>query len=128
MKNLIGLFLTISVLSTGIAQEPDAALYKEIVAAQAKTAVQLTAKELKKYEGDFEMDDGFVIRFYVKDGALMSKGDGQQEEPMIPQGDHKFNPESFPATATFVINEEGVFDTLVLTQSGREFIARKKEQ
>ena len=66
MKNLIGLFLTISVLSTGIAQEPDAALYKEIVAAQAKTAVQLTAKELKKYEGDFEMDDGFVIRFYVK--------------------------------------------------------------
>ncbi|RMB56272.1 hypothetical protein EAX61_15040 [Dokdonia sinensis] len=118
------LFLIIVLCTLGIgafAQEPDTALYKEIVTVQSENQVKLSLEQLASYVGDYELKEGFSIKFYIKGGDFMSQATGQDAHFMIAQGNHKFIPADFPSVATFVANEEGVFDKLIITQSGRDF-------
>lgn len=118
------LCLVIALCAVGIgafAQEPDAALYGEIIAVQSKNTVKLSVEELEPYVGEYELKEGFLIKFYIKGGDFMSQATGQDAHFMIAQGNHKFIPADFPSVATFVANDAGDFEALIITQSGKDF-------
>ncbi len=124
------LLFAIAIFTTGlgvVAQEPDAALFQEIVKAQKEQALTLTVEELKTYEGAFELEEGFILRFFVKGDILMSQATGQSSHPLLAQGNHKFMPTTFPATMTFIEDDKGGFSSIILVQSGKEYTAKRIE-
>jgi hypothetical protein len=107
------------------AQTPDAALSKSIVVAKKKDAVTLTPEQLQPYIGNYELQPGFVLNIFIKNGILMSQATNQDAFEMIAKGNHKFMPAAFPATLTFIADEDGAFTSVLLEQGGQEMVAQK---
>jgi hypothetical protein len=127
MKNFLTLIVCAFIGFSVQAQEPGPGLHKTIVAAKTKDAVKLTVEQLTPYLGAYELQPGFVLTFSIKNGVLMSQATGQDAFEMIAKGNHKFMPSAFPANITFVADEEGTFNSLLLEQGGQEMVAQKME-
>lgn len=80
----------------------------------------LPEKSLKKYEGKFELQPGFVMEFHEREGQLYITATGQGTLPLEPLNDRQFQIRRISATITFVKNSIGDFDTLTFEHNGQE--------
>ena len=127
MKNFLTIIACVFIGFSMQAQTPDAGLHKAIVAAKTKDAVKLTPEQLEPYVGGYEIQPGFVLIIFVKNGVLMSQATNQDAFEMIAKGNHKFMPAAFPANLTFIADENGNFTSMLLEQGGQEMEAKKIE-
>lgn len=127
MKKVLTLIACVLVGFSMQAQEPSAGLHKDIVVAKAKDAVTLTPEQLEPYVGSYELQPGFVLNIFIKNGILMSQATNQEAFEMIAKGNHKFMPAAFPANLTFIADENGDFTSMLLEQGGQEMVAQKIE-
>ena len=81
----------------------------------------------KKLNEKYEIQPGFVLNIFVKNGVLMSQATNQDAFEMIAKGNHKFMPVAFPANLTFIADENGNFTSMLLEQGGQEMEAKKIE-
>lgn len=125
MKTLI-LVIALGVI-TGAALAQEANIEAPKVALSSSAGVTLSNEELKAYEGSYELMSNFNLEFFIKNGKLISQATGQEKHELVAKGSHTFVPKTFPATITFVANDEGEFDTLILEQGGQKITAPKVE-
>lgn len=81
---------------------------------------RVVSKEtLKKYEGKFELQPGFIMEFNEKEEKLYITATGQGTLPLETLNDTQFQIRRISAVITFVKNEEGNFDNLTFNHDGR---------
>lgn len=74
---------------------------------------------LKKYEGKFELQPGFIMGFNEKEEKLYVTATGQGTLPLETLNDTQFQIRRISAVITFIKNEDGDFDDLTFDHDGR---------
>jgi hypothetical protein len=88
-------------------------------------AVDVDPTILQEYTGRYELAPSFVIDVSVQDGRLTAQLTGQQRFPLYAESDSEFFYTVVDAQITFVRNEAGDVDELVLHQGGRDQQAKR---
>jgi CubicO group peptidase (beta-lactamase class C family) len=92
---------------------------------QPRVAVDVDPAILQEYTGRYELAPSFVIDVSVQDGRLTAQLTGQQRFPLYAESDSEFFYTVVDAQITFVRNEAGDVDELVLHQGGRDQQAKR---
>jgi CubicO group peptidase (beta-lactamase class C family) len=89
----------------------------------------ITAAELKKYEGEFELAPGAVAKFYLKgEKTLYAFIEGQPEYELVPTDKNKFVLKALSGySVLFDENEKGEITGLSFIQPNGTFKAKKKK-
>lgn len=87
----------------------------------AAAEVELSARTLAPYLGDFEMRPGFVLSFTAEGNRLMVQATGQRRLPMFASAEDRFFAKAVPAAVHFDAPAgDGMSSTATWQQGGRE--------
>ena len=89
-------------------------------------SVAVDPQFLEACAGEYELRPGFDFTVQHRDGALSLQPTGQEALPLSPISEGKFTAAAVEANVTFVKNEQGAVEKLVLSQSGREMTAVRR--
>ena len=93
---------------------------------RTNAAKEITADNLKKYEGIFTLS-GAEFKTYIKENVLYVSVPGQPEYELMPVGNHKFDFKKVAGYAvTFEVNDKGELLALTFVQPNGNFKAAKK--
>ena len=90
---------------------------KEALAASKE--IQLTAEELKEYEGRYNVLDRMVMEFLIDDGKLKIQATGQPKFEMFCSEKDHFFLKVVEATMVFNRDDEGAITSVTFTQGGQ---------
>ena len=91
----------------------------------AETHKLISKEILKKYEGKFELQPGFIMEFNEKEEKLYITATGQGTLPLEALNDRQYKIRRIGAVITFIENKDGNFDTLTFNHDGNEMIGKK---
>jgi CubicO group peptidase (beta-lactamase class C family) len=91
-----------------------------------KESIAVSADILKKYEGVFEIQQGFDLTITSNENQLFAQATGQQKFELFPESTTKFFLKVVKANVEFHKNEKGETVALTLNQGGRAMKAQKK--
>lgn len=92
----------------------------------APVEVEVSARTLAPYLGDFEMDPGFVLSFTAEGNRLMVQATGQPKVPMFASADDRFFMKVVSASVHFDAPAgDGMSPTARWQQGGREVPLRR---
>jgi CubicO group peptidase (beta-lactamase class C family) len=92
----------------------------------AAVEVELSARTLAPYLGDFEMRPGFVLSFTAEGNRLMVQATGQPKFPMFASAEDRFFMKVVPASVHFDAPAgDGMSPTAMWQQGGREQALRR---
>lgn len=107
----------------------DVVLGKPVKLASEHTAVPITAEELKKFVGVFDLAPTFAITFAVSGDVLTGQGTGQPALPLMYEGVQNGHPRFYVAAVgaefEFVPDGSGGFASIVLHQGGHDMPGKK---
>lgn len=86
--------------------------------------ITLTPEAMKIFEGEYELQPGFILKFFVEDGKLYIQPTGQEKLIMHPETDNKFFLKEVDAQAEFIQDSDGTVNKLIFTQ-GRKFECKR---
>lgn len=107
----------------------DVVLGNPVTLASEHKAVPITAEELKKFVGVYDLAPAFSITFTVAGDALTGQGTGQPALPLMYLGVKDGHPRFFAvqpnAEFEFVPDASGAFTSIVLHQGGHDMPGKK---
>ena len=86
---------------------------------------KIAEKTLKKYEGKFELQPGFILEFNQKEGLLYITATGQGTLPLETVNDKQFLIRRISALITFIENEKGGFDKLTFDHNDQKSTGKR---
>ena len=86
--------------------------------------ITLTAESMKKFEGEYELQPGFILKFFVENGNLYVQPTGQKTLQMHPESENKFFLKEVDAQAEFVQDADGKVNSMIFTQ-GQKFECKR---
>ena len=92
---------------------------------QMPATIQLSAAELKRYVGQYEFVPGVRLNFRADDTHLMAQLTGQGYNEVFPSSPTQFFYKVVNAQLSFVTNQEGKIESVILHQNGMDQTARK---
>lgn len=104
---------------------------EEIVASESKEVVQdeisMDEDTLRSYQGDFELQPGFIIKITLQDGGLIAQATGQQNVKLEPVSNTEFKVVGVDATVSFHRDSTNQVSMLKLYQGGQILNAPRAE-
>ena len=91
----------------------------EIELASERTEVAVETSKLAEYEGSYELTPGFVLKFWVEDGQLMTQATNQPAFPVFAQEEDKVFLKVVDAKLTFNRDDDGKVASVTLDQGGQ---------
>src|SRR5260221_1368272 len=85
-----------------------------------KVAVKVDPKVYDAYVGQYEMRPGFIFTVKRDGNRLISQATGQQEIEIQPLSETRFFALGPDAEISFVKNDKGAVDQIILHQGGRD--------
>ncbi len=95
-------------------------------APKEKEIITVSSDILKTYEGEYELQPGFVITVTSKGNQLFAQATGQPQFELFGESNTKFFLKVVKASVEFHKNEKGEVNALTLNQGGRAMKAKKK--
>jgi CubicO group peptidase (beta-lactamase class C family) len=89
--------------------------------------IELPVDQLRKFEGEFKMEDGMVLTFKEKEGKLFLLIPDAPEFELFASSPSKFYLKAFEAQTEFLIGSNGEVNELVWYQSGKSFPGKKED-
>ncbi|MGY6743576.1 MAG: serine hydrolase [Cecembia sp.] len=89
--------------------------------------IELPVDQLRKFEGEFKMEDGMVLTFKEKEGKLFLLIPDAPEFELFASSASKFYLKAFEAQTEFLIGSNGEVNELVWYQSGKSFPGKKDD-
>ena len=83
--------------------------------------IELTAEELKQYEGRYDLAGAMIVEFSVDEGKLKIQATGQPKFDMFCSAKDEFYLKVVEATIVYNRDDDGKIDTVTLTQAGQTF-------
>ena len=102
------------------------ALGREVKPPKPRKTIEVDPALLKSYTGNYAITPEFGLRVTVEKGRLMVQATGQDKFPVFPESNVRFFYKVVDAEITFVPNEEGQVNKLILHQDGRDMEAFRK--
>ena len=102
------------------------ALGREVNPPQPRKIIEVDPTLLKSYTGYYAITPEFGLRVTVEKDRLMVQATGQDKFPVFPESKVSFFYKVVDAEITFVPNEEGQVNKLILRQDGRDLEAFRK--
>lgn len=96
--------------------------------AAEKKAVAIDPKIFDQYAGDYELQPGFVIKFFRQGDKLMTQATGQAAFEIFAESETKFFLKVVDGSVEFVKDASGKVTGMVLNQSGRSMPAKRIEK
>lgn len=93
--------------------------------ASERQAVAVDPKILDQYAGEYELQPGFVIKFFRQGERFMTQATGQGAFEIFPESETKFFLKVVDGQMEFVKDASGKVTGMVLTQNGRNMPAKK---
>jgi CubicO group peptidase (beta-lactamase class C family) len=91
------------------------------------TVAQVDPRRFDAYVGKYELAPGFIITMTREGDSLMSQATGQGKFELFPESETKFFAKVTELTVSFVTGADGKVTHFILTQGGREQLAKKIE-
>lgn len=85
---------------------------------EKRVAIKLDPKTLEPYAGNYALSPNFTLTVTVENGSLMVQATGQAKHPVFAESKHDFFYRVVDAQITFVPDENGSVNELVLHQNG----------
>ena len=97
------------------------------ISKEIDTREEITVSEdiLNTYVGKYELQPGFIITVSNEEGKLMTQATGQPNFQVYASSETRFFLKVVEAEIEFIKNEDGIVDSLMLFQGGREMKAMK---
>ncbi|MFD2200885.1 serine hydrolase [Shivajiella indica] len=89
--------------------------------------LDLPVDQLRKFEGEFKMEDGMVLTFKEKEGKLFLLIPDAPEFELFASSPLKFYLKAFEAQTEFLIGSNGEVNELVWYQGGKSFPGKKDD-
>jgi hypothetical protein len=83
------------------------------------------AATLQSYVGTYQLAPTFSIAITLQDNKLFGQATGQPPFELFPTSDTKFYLKVVDAQVTFVKNDKGAVDQLILHQNGRDMPGKR---
>lgn len=93
----------------------------------APRVVEVSPEVLKSYEGVYAISPQFVLTVTLEKGKLMVQATGQQKFQVYPESKTKFFYKVVNAQLTFVTDENGKPERLILHQNGVDQVATRQD-
>jgi hypothetical protein len=87
--------------------------------------VEVDPKIYDDYVGEFELMPGFIITITVEDDRLFTQATGQEKVEIYPRSETEFFLKVADAQITFVRDDSGEANELILHQGGQEMAAKR---
>ena len=92
----------------------------------ARKEIEVDAETLKRYEGTYAITPQFALTVTLEEGNLMVQATGQPKAQVFAESKTKFFYKIVDAQITFVANDDGAIEKLVLHQFGRDIEGVRK--
>ena len=102
------------------------ALGREVKPSKPRKTIEVDPALLKSYTGYYAITPEFGLKVTVEKDRLMVQATGQDKFPVFPESKVRFFYKVVDAEITFVPNEEGQANKLILRQDGRDLEAFRK--
>lgn len=89
--------------------------------------VTVTASDLEKYVGKYELAQGFILTITRTEDQLQAQATGQPMFPIFAKGNHTFFLKVVEAQLTFNLNNQSVVESVTLNQGGQTIVGKKLE-
>ncbi|MGY6546682.1 MAG: serine hydrolase, partial [Cyclobacteriaceae bacterium] len=89
--------------------------------------IELPVNQLRKFEGEFKMEDGMVLTFKEKEGKLFLLIPDAPEFELFASSPSKFYLKAFEAQTEFLIGSNGEVNELIWYQGGKSFPGKKDD-
>jgi D-alanyl-D-alanine-carboxypeptidase/D-alanyl-D-alanine-endopeptidase len=99
---------------------------KKMKQKKERKAIQVDAKMLQSYVGDYEIVPAFVISITQEADQLMLQATGQQKLELFAESEKKFFLKAVDAQITFVSDDKGRVTQLILHQGGANQPAKRR--
>ena len=93
----------------------------------ARTITQIDPKLFDRYIGRYELRPDFIMTVSRDGSRFITQATGQEAVEIFPMSETKFFPKVLDAEITFVMSADGTVTHLMLTQGGRNQMAKKVE-
>ncbi len=90
-----------------------------------RAAVKVAPEILDLYAGEYELQPGFVIKFFRQGEKFMTQATGQGAFEIFPESETKFFLKVVDGQMEFVKDASGKVTGMVLTQNGRNMTAKR---
>ena len=87
--------------------------------------VKVDAKVLKIYVGRYELAPNFILTVTAENDKLMAQATGQPQFELMQESENRFAVAVVNATVTFIKDEKGEVNSLILTQGGRDIPGKR---
>jgi CubicO group peptidase (beta-lactamase class C family) len=88
-------------------------------------AIVIPAQQLKPFEGEYEMMQGFTIKVYLKGDVLMAEATGQPPFQLIAEKPNFFRVDGVGANLEFIAGPDNKTEKMILHQGGRKSELKK---
>ncbi len=112
---------------SGIEAPIEPALSDPIIFERTPNTIDISAEDLHKYIGKYELQPGFVLEITVKDGKIFAQATGQGKNEIFAKQEDHFFLKVVEAQLVFSKDENGVVNMLTLHQGGAKIPAKKIE-
>ena len=101
---------------------------EKIEPSAAPRVVKVAPEVLKSYEGVYAISPQFALTVTLEKRKLMVQATGQQKFQVYPESEKKFFYKVVNAQLTFVTNENGKAEKLILHQNGADQVAKRQDK
>jgi D-alanyl-D-alanine-carboxypeptidase/D-alanyl-D-alanine-endopeptidase len=88
-------------------------------------AIDVSPGVLARYIGDYQLAPGFVLTITLEGGHLMTQATGQPKVEVFAKSESEFFLKVVDAQISFVADESGKIEKLILHQGGRDIPASR---
>lgn len=90
-----------------------------------KKEIQLSAELLKKYEGEYELQPGFILTISTEGTKIFAQATGQQKLELFAEKEDEFFLKQVEAALRFIKDADKKITGVILYQNGSEIEAKK---
>lgn len=112
-----------------VLQQPEAEASNEPELTEEATneEVSVDMATLRSYEGEYEIQPGFILNIFLENDALKGQATGQGKVNLIPASHTEFDIDVVDARISFVVSPDGSIPMLKLHQGGQTIEALRLE-
>lgn len=115
--------LALCILASGY---PDQA-YAISNMSETQEAATSASAQFKAFEGNYELQPGFIIHLFKKDDKFFAQATGQANFEIFSESQYVFFAKVAPIKISFALGANGVVSHLILQQGGREMKAGRTQ-
>ncbi|MEM8960109.1 MAG: serine hydrolase [Acidobacteriota bacterium] len=118
----------VAMLMHDFAATPERAVLTDEPVPEAAETVDVAVEAMERLVGDYQLMPEFVLSIFIEDGALLSRGTGQDAIPLLAESELEWIAPQVGARLIFTPDADGAVTSVTLRQGGQEIVGPRVDQ